>query len=314
MQPLIIAAPLQGFTEAPFRHFHAEQFGAADAYLSPFLRIEHGAVRPRDLRDIISPLNKNHNVIPQIIFRDAEEFRKLVECVSDAGYNHINLNMGCPFPPQVAKGRGAGILPQSGTLSIIGKEIDALSHSMKFSIKMRLGIAAENEWRDIASIINSMPLEHVTVHPRTATQQYKGELHLDSFAEILSALQHPVIFNGEVKSPEDITAIINRFSGLAGIMIGRGLLSRPSIVNEWKTGTEWSSNDRLSSFFQLHDRILNHYRTVLCGDTQLLTKMKPFWEYSPEMVGRKDLKAMSKASTLPRYLSAVETALHNALQ
>ena len=41
---------MQGFTEAPFRHFHAGVYGAADCYFSPFLRVDHGAVRGRDLR------------------------------------------------------------------------------------------------------------------------------------------------------------------------------------------------------------------------------------------------------------------------
>ena len=75
----LMAAPLQGYTEAPFRHFHAEIYGGGESltYFSPFLRIEKGSVRPRDLRDITSPLNANHRLIPQIIFRDATEFRTL---------------------------------------------------------------------------------------------------------------------------------------------------------------------------------------------------------------------------------------------
>ena len=62
----LMAAPLQGYTEAPFRHFHAEIYGGGKSltYFSPFLRIEKGSVRPRDLRDITSPLNANHRLIP----------------------------------------------------------------------------------------------------------------------------------------------------------------------------------------------------------------------------------------------------------
>ena len=50
--PLLFAAPMQGYTEAPYRHFHARIFGGIDCYVSPFLRIDHGEVRRRDLRDI----------------------------------------------------------------------------------------------------------------------------------------------------------------------------------------------------------------------------------------------------------------------
>ena len=97
----LMAAPLQGYTEAPFRHFHAEIYGGGESltYFSPFLRIEKGSVRPRDLRDITSPLNANHRLIPQIIFRDATEFRTLTSAVRSAGHSHLDLNLGCPFVP-----------------------------------------------------------------------------------------------------------------------------------------------------------------------------------------------------------------------
>ena len=36
----LYAAPLQGFTEAPWRNFHEEVFGGIDAYYTPFVRIE----------------------------------------------------------------------------------------------------------------------------------------------------------------------------------------------------------------------------------------------------------------------------------
>ena len=48
----LYAAPLQGFTEAPWRNFHEEVFGGIDAYYTPFVRIERGGFRNRDVRDI----------------------------------------------------------------------------------------------------------------------------------------------------------------------------------------------------------------------------------------------------------------------
>lgn len=43
----LYAAPLQGFTEAPWRNFHEEVFGGIDAYYTPFVRIERGGFRNR---------------------------------------------------------------------------------------------------------------------------------------------------------------------------------------------------------------------------------------------------------------------------
>lgn len=55
-------APLQGFTEAAYRNAHAEVFGGVDAYFSPFVRIEKGEARAKDIRDV-APEN---NSVPEI--------------------------------------------------------------------------------------------------------------------------------------------------------------------------------------------------------------------------------------------------------
>ena len=48
----IYSAPLQGYTEAPWRKLHNEIFGGIKKYYAPFMRIEHGDYRKKDLRDI----------------------------------------------------------------------------------------------------------------------------------------------------------------------------------------------------------------------------------------------------------------------
>ena len=48
----LYAAPLQGFTEAPWRNLHQEVFGGIDAYYTPFVRMEKGEFRNKDVRDI----------------------------------------------------------------------------------------------------------------------------------------------------------------------------------------------------------------------------------------------------------------------
>ena len=46
----ILFAPLQGYTTGIYRKAHAEIFGGVDAYYAPFLRIENGKPREKDLR------------------------------------------------------------------------------------------------------------------------------------------------------------------------------------------------------------------------------------------------------------------------
>ena len=310
----IFAAPLQGYTEAPFRHFHAGVYGtcggAADAYYIPFLRVEHGEPRSRDLRDALSPLNDNHTVVPQIIARDAAEFSMLTDLLVSGGHTTIDLNMGCPFTPQVRKGRGAGLIPRREQLLNIADLMHGKAErGTKFTIKMRLGIDRPDEWIENIDVINSMPLTHVTVHPRVARQQYGGTLHLDEFTALLDRLRHPVVFNGELHNPADIESVSLRFPTLVAVMTGRGLLARPSLIAEWRKGREWDRDKRIRHLLALHDGVRQHYETTLCGETQILSKLKPFWDYLEEEIGHKTTKAIRKATTLPHYNQAI-TSIH----
>ncbi|MDE5978708.1 MAG: tRNA-dihydrouridine synthase family protein, partial [Muribaculaceae bacterium] len=199
----LFVAPLQGYTDAPFRHFHNLVFGGADGYFSPFLRVEKGEPARRTMRDILSPLPPPPGVVPQVIFKDAGEFAMLAETLKSAGFRRIDLNMGCPFPPQVRKGRGAGFLLRPAELGKVAEYVAADSET-EYSVKMRLGVDDPGDWKPLAEILRGMPLAHVTIHPRTAREQYRGELHLDGFEELAGALGKPVVFNGEVLSPDDI--------------------------------------------------------------------------------------------------------------
>ncbi len=303
----IMSAPLQGLTETEFRQTHSRLFplaGQPMRYFTPFLRIEKGEPRRRDIRDASAALTDAHDVTPQIICRDLPEFNLLTDTLTRNGHSRINLNLGCPFPPQVRRGRGAGLLASPDRL----REIAEAMHSrpdILFSVKMRLGIDDPAQWASVIDIINSMPLEFVCIHPRTASQLYRGELLLDNFAEILPAVTHPVIYNGDILTPADIDRLRATYPALAGVMIGRGLLTRPSLAAEWQEGIQWTDAKRRSMTLRLHNEILDLYSERLSGDTQILSKIKPFWEYLGDGFDRKAVKKIIKAGSMANYLSAV---------
>ena len=286
----LMAAPLQGLTEAAWRSVHFRLFGEEQEdveYFTPFIRVEKGEVRKRDMRDYTSDLNAGMRLTPQIIFRDAEEWRMLVDALAEAEATSIDMNMGCPFPPQVRKGRGAGMLAHPDMVEEIAKAMEGYADSIDFSVKMRLGVNDASESLSLVDILNSMKLRHITVHPRTATQQYKGELQLDAMDGFASRLKHPVVFNGEVSSPSDIEKLTSRYDG---VMVGRGLLRRPTLFAEYRSGGELTAEERNEAFLSLIERTASVLEQRLCGATQLKDKMKPYWEYAPETLDRKTVK------------------------
>lgn len=301
----IFASPLQGYTEAPWRHYHAEIYGGIDTYFTPFIRKEHEEIRRKDLRDAFSPLNSNIQLIPQIIFRDIDEFRLLADTLVENGATQIDLNLGCPFPLQTAKGRGAATLTNTELLNLIASDTATRYASVSFSAKMRLGIDSPDTWRDAMTAINGMHLHHLTVHPRTASEQYSGTLHMDMLAEIISASTAPVVYNGGIDSLASIRDIEAAYPGLYGVMIGRALLSTPSLAVEYVSGQEWDECRRLHTMLRFHAMIAEHYEATLCGETQMLAKIRPIWEYCEPIIGRKAWKAIRKATSMRKYHDAV---------
>ncbi|MCM1163453.1 MAG: tRNA-dihydrouridine synthase family protein [Muribaculaceae bacterium] len=302
----IMFAPLQGFTEASYRHLHATLAGGIEdevEYFTPFLRMEHGEVRRRDLADLITPLNDGLNLTPQIIFKDAAEFKALAHAVVEAGYDRVDLNLGCPFVPQVRKGRGAGMLQHPGRLTEVAEAMDGFKDRLQFSVKMRLGVNAPAEWNSLTDIINAMPLRHVAVHPRTASQQYGGTLVLSEFEAMAEVFVHPLVFNGDITEPAQIDALRSGYPWLKGVMIGRGLLMRPSIADEWRHGREYSAEERRALALRLHRALLDHYRATLCGDAQVLSKISPWAEWLECVLDRRTAKHLLKTGSLANYIS-----------
>lgn len=294
----LMVAPLQGLTEAVWRHEHFRLFGKLQGdveYFTPFIRVEKGVVRKRDLRDFTSELNAGIPLTPQIIFRDVAEWKMLVGTLVEAGARRIDMNMGCPFPPQVHKGRGAGILAHPDIIAEIADAMMEYADSIEFSVKMRLGVKDASEWMALPEILNSMPLRHIAVHPRTASQQYRGELHLDALSGFTSRLRHTVIFNGEVTKPSEIEMLSDKYDG---VMVGRGLLRRPSLYAEYQAGEELPQAEREEQWLRLIKEIASVQAQRLCGDAQLRDKMRPYWEYAPVSMDRKTVKEGKKTGSV----------------
>ena len=297
-------APLQGYTDDVYRRLHHEIMGGIATFHTPFVRMEAGGVRSKDMRDIRPEFNEGVPVVPQIIVKSMKEFEYLTAVVEEKGYKRIDINMGCPFPMQAKHGRGSGLLAHTDIIGEMAKAI-ADRKDIRFSVKMRLGWENKDEWRPVLHILNDIPLTQITLHPRIGTQQYKGTTNMDSFGEFHELCKHPLVYNGDVTSVEGIRRLEEAYPKLAGVMIGRGLLARPSLAAEYATGEEWTETKRRTMLHGFHDRLKAHYEATVNSEAQLHSRLRLFWEYMEEELGRKLYKKIMKAGNLKNYLSAV---------
>jgi tRNA-dihydrouridine synthase len=298
-------APLQGYTDDVYRRIHHQLIGGVDCYYTPFIRIEGGGVRSKDLRDIEPAHNEGVPVVPQIILKSLKEFDYLVKVVEEKGYKEIDLNMGCPFPMQAKHGRGSGLLAQLEVVEEITKVIQART-DLSFSVKMRLGWEDKEEWRPVLELLNGVPLKQITLHPRIGKQQYKGEVDMEAFQAFYETCKHPLLYNGDVMTIGDIQQLEKTYPRLAGVMIGRGLLARPSLAAEYKEGRERSWQERRMQLMEMHERLKAHFEGIVNSDAQLHSKLRLFWEYMETEIERKAYKKLMKSGNLKNYLAAVQ--------
>ena len=298
-------APLQGYTDVIYRNAHAACFGGIDAYYTPFVRLEKGTFRHRDVRGIEPGNNQVPHLIPQLIAPTAEKAEKILSLFIEKGYKEADINMGCPFPILAKRHNGSGILPYpeevKALLSLITKY-----PQISFSIKMRLGWEDPEECLKLAPIINELPLRQVVMHPRLGKQQYKGEVDLKAFEAFQHVCKHPLIYNGDINHIEDIHRIQEQFPGLAGMMIGRGLLANPALAWEYQQNRTLEFDEMKEKIQSMHTYVYEEYIEQLKGgDLQILNKMKAFWEYLLPNADRKLLKAIHKSTNVHKYTQAV---------
>lgn len=290
--PYLAFAPLQGYTDAVFRRAYHECVGGIDEFYTPFVRLERGEVRKKDLRDTDPGCNAGVPTVPQVIASGGDEFARLCDALQGQGWRRIDLNLGCPFPMQVKAGRGSGLLLRPDRLEEILREM-LRRPEVAFSVKMRTGWDTVAEGLSALPLVNAMPLLHVTLHPRLGRQQYRGTPDREAFQRFLTELKHPVVYNGDVidlSSPPFTSSSKN----IKGLMLGRGLLARP-----------WMLSDKSPHevIRQLHAAVYRHATATLCGDSQILVRLHAFWKFLD--MDPKQKKSILKATTLRRYNAAV---------
>lgn len=297
-------APLQGLTDTIYQAERAKWYDPLDFCYTPFIRTEKGEPRRQDINRLREAKGKVKGLIPQIIFRDLDEFLMLAQAVKDMGYSSIDLNLGCPHPMQTKKGRGAAMIARPDALRQVCECIKN-DHSASYSAKLRLGLDDPSQWRGIIDMLNDTPLHHITLHPRTAKQMYSGEIDHEMADQFFSECKIEKIYNGDIIAPKDIEETMRMHPSISGIMIGRGLIARPSLIMEFNQGQEWTMAERIARIKEFHKSLMREYSGRLCGECQILQKIKPYWALMESEIGHKAAKAISKAKTMAQYEKAI---------
>ncbi len=202
----------------------------------------------------------------------------------------------------VSKKRGSGFLAHKEELDAFLDEIFSESIT-KISIKTRIGKNEPEEFYELMEIFNKYPMEELIIHPRIQKDFYKNKPNLKIFKEALSLSKNPVCYNGDIFTITDYMKFIEDYPEVDTIMLGRGLLANPGIIDEIKNKTTLEKK-RLRDF---HDCIYEDYQGILFGERNVLFKMKELWFYMSPLFSNdtKYAKKIKKAKGLKDYDEAV---------
>lgn len=300
-------APLEGITGYIYRNAYEEVFHNIDKYFTPFVVPNQSKkLKTKELRDVLPENNKDLNVVPQILTNNSEYFINTTMRLKDLGYNEINLNLGCPSGTVVSKGKGSGFLAHREDLDRFLDEIYKIE-DMKISLKTRLGRDSSEEFYELMKIYNKYPLEELIIHPRTQKDFYKNKPNLEVFKEALQESKNPICYNGDIFSVSDHDKLINDMPAVDRIMLGRGIIANPGLMNEI-INKSMINKEILKDF---HDRILNGYIELFKDETIVLYKMKEVWGYMIWIFSdnKKYSKKIKKSQNLNEYRAVVSSLL-----
>ena len=148
------------------------------------------------------------------------------------GFEGINLNLSCPSPEVIKRGKGAAMIKRVAKTRRLVSIIHA--HGYKASLKLRLGTNAYEKYQKVyLNSLRGVDADLFVVHAKTATQESGEADDYSVFPECVEAAHNiPVIANGGIDSTEKVRLL--RDMGVGGVMIGRAALANPAIFDVMK--------------------------------------------------------------------------------
>ena len=298
-------APMEGITGHVYRNSYEKFFHNIDKYFTPFIvPTSSKSFKTKELRDVLPENNQGMNIVPQILTNDSEGFINTSIKLQQLGYNEVNLNLGCPSGTVVSKGRGSGFLAKREELDIFLDDIYK-KDDIKISIKTRIGKDSPEEFYELIKIFNKYPIEELIIHPRTRQDFYGNKPNLEVFKDAINLSTNPICYNGDIFTADDCNEFIKAFPEVNTVMLGRGVLANPGLINEINKNIVLDK-EILKEF---HDDILFNYIEVFKDENIALYRMKELWGYMIYIFSnnKKYSKKIKKSQKLKDYNEAVLT-------
>lgn len=300
--PPLMLAPMQGLTNSALRGYFIETV-APDLVFTEFVRVQQQS-RKRIAKAELADIAAHDSPVPlvvQLIGHNAEALAEAALRVQDAGCQHLNLNLGCPYGRMTTGATGGELLREPGKLvELLHSLRQAISGS--FSVKCRSGYDDPQQIFQLLPLYEECRLDYLILHPRTVVQKYAGQADHDLTAEVVKRTGLPVIANGDINDAELGQRLLME-TGVAGLMLGRGALADPllfrRIRGELPARIDEAQRRRELSHY-IGD-LLKPYSVRFCGERQTLMKLKDLLNFIPDEGLQRELGKLKRVTSMERF-------------
>lgn len=247
----LYSAPMAGVSDKPFRMM-VRRFGNQTLY-TEMIGVNTLAYRHSSTCKMIRIADEK-NIIVQLVGIDEVH---LVRAAQEAAFNGaigVDINMGCPVKKLITNGSGAALMKNIDEACRLVEKVRA-NVNIPVSVKTRLGWDSEHiNIDDFARRMAEAGVSHLTIHGRTRDQGYSGTADWQTIGHVARVGYVPIVGNGDIVSYESAKKALD-MAPVVGLMIGRGLLGKPWLLQEISTGKKPS--------VCLSDVVLEHFDLLL---------------------------------------------------
>jgi tRNA-dihydrouridine synthase C len=231
----ILLAPMEGLLDFTLRDI-LTRAGGIDRCVSEFIRVTGSLLPERVFLRIVPELQRGGRtragvaVHAQLLGSDPVCLAENAARLASLGPSGIDLNFGCPAKVVNRHGGGAALLQDPELLArIVAAVRRAVPAALPVSAKMRLGFDDDARAVECAQAIAGSGAAELVVHARTKAHGYRPPAYWERIADIRTAVDIPVIANGEIWTVDDALRC-RAASGCQALMLGRGAVADPGLA------------------------------------------------------------------------------------
>jgi tRNA-dihydrouridine synthase B len=224
-----VFAPLAGITNLPMRLL-AKQAGCG-LVCSEMISSNGLVYNAGKTMQMLDSAPEEKPLSVQLFGSNPRIMTDAAQIVEEAGADILDINFGCSVR-KILKSHSGSALMREPPLARQILESVRKAIQIPLTIKIRSGWdPSGNQAVAIARLAEDCGVDAVAVHPRTATQGFRGEADWSIIAAVKQALAIPVIGNGDVTEPQDALRMVAE-TGCDGVMVGRAAIGNPFIFSQ----------------------------------------------------------------------------------